>query len=146
MMIRIRSRIGTAALAGGTAAAIAVVVYASGRWATPESSAHPPAAVSHGTQAGARILQAVPTMLVCMVTDRVYPKPQIAVDVGGRTYYGCCEGCKNGLRSEAGLRLATDPVSGREVDKASAVIGALPDGSVRYFESAATMAAYSQEG
>jgi YHS domain-containing protein len=43
--------------------------------------------------------------------------------------------CKEKLRSNAKSRVAIDPVSGKEVDKATAVIGASPDGKVFYFEN-----------
>jgi YHS domain-containing protein len=72
---------------------------------------------------------------VCMVNDRSYPKPQIAVPVDDRTYYGCCEMCKTALGTSTKHRSGIDPVTGNSVDKASAVIGALPDGRVHYFES-----------
>jgi YHS domain-containing protein len=72
---------------------------------------------------------------VCMVNNQRFDKEQIAIKVKDRTYYGCCEMCKEKLRSNAKSRVATDPVSGKEVDKATAVIGASPDGKVFYFES-----------
>ena len=42
-------------------------------------------------------------------------------------------------------RAATDPVTGAKVDKATAVVGALPDGSVRYFESEKTLRQFSKK-
>ena len=72
---------------------------------------------------------------VCMVNDMAFDQDQIAVEVDGKTYYGCCPMCKDRLESDASLRTATDPVSGAEVDKATAVIGADADGNVYYFES-----------
>ena len=65
-----------------------------------------------------------------MVNNAVYEKDQIAVQVDGKTYFGCCEMCKGRLASDASARSATDPVSGKTVDKATAVIGATPDGKV----------------
>jgi len=44
------------------------------------------------------------------------------------------------------VRQAVDPVSKKTVDKATAVIGAQPDGSVLYFENAANLARYNQTG
>jgi YHS domain-containing protein len=42
---------------------------------------------------------------------------------------------------------ATDPVTGRAVDKATALIAATPDGRVLYFESAQTLSRFvAQEG
>jgi YHS domain-containing protein len=72
---------------------------------------------------------------VCMVNNQRFDKEQIAVKVKERTYYGCCEMCKEKRRSNAKSRVAIDPVSGKEVDKATAVIGASPDGKVFYFEN-----------
>jgi YHS domain-containing protein len=87
-------------------------------------------------------LQRVPVNLVCMVNNRAFATPQIPVEVEGRTYYGCCEGCKEKLKTNREARMAVDPVSGLEVDKALAIIGSLPDGQVYYFGSAETMAAF----
>jgi YHS domain-containing protein len=80
-------------------------------------------------------LTRVPTQYVCMVNDQFFGKDQIPVAVDGQTYYGCCENCEKMLRANHKVRVAVDPVSGRTVDKATAVIGALEDGSVYYFES-----------
>ena len=41
------------------------------------------------------------------------------------------------------LRVATDPVSGKPVDKAEAVIGELPDGKVFFFESEKSLEVYA---
>ncbi len=72
---------------------------------------------------------------VCMMNDRVMGQPQIPVIVEGKTYYGCCAMCKDRLTQDAAARTASDPVTGRSVDKAKAVIARRPDGSVLYFES-----------
>ena len=50
--------------------------------------------------------------------------------------------CKERLATDAEARQAMDPVSGRMVDKAAAVIGVLPTGAVVYFESEANLAAH----
>jgi YHS domain-containing protein len=88
------------------------------------------------------VLTKVETKKVCMVNNQLFEKDQIPVEVEGRTYYGCCEMCKERLANDANFRLADDPVTGKEVDKAKAVIAALPDGSVLYFESDATLERY----
>ena len=80
---------------------------------------------------------------VCMVNDRDMQAEQIPVEVEGRTYYGCCPMCKDRLANDKTVRSAKDPVTGRTVDKAKAVIGRLPAGSVLYFESEATFARYA---
>lgn len=88
-------------------------------------------------------LRKVETKRVCMVTNRVFEKDQIPVAVQGRTYYGCCEGCKQTLANNSAARTAVDPVSGKTVDKAAAVIGARPDGSTFYFENESNLKKYS---
>lgn len=88
-------------------------------------------------------LQPVAANLVCMVNNRVFPTPQIPVEFEGRTYYGCCEGCKKNLETNQEARMAVDPVSGNDVDKALAVIGSLPDGRVYYFASVENLAAFN---
>ena len=80
-------------------------------------------------------LEVVEAKYVCMINDKRFPKEQFAVEAEGRTYYGCCEMCKEKLEGDAKAREATDPVSGKKVDKARAVIGAAADGRVFYFES-----------
>ena len=79
---------------------------------------------------------------VCMVNNSLFDSPQIPVEVGGQTYFGCCPMCKERLATDAEARQAMDPVSGRMVDKAVAVIGVLPTGAVVYFESEANLAAH----
>jgi len=77
----------------------------------------------------------VETSQVCMVNDTFMSKTQIPVKVEGRTYYGCCQGCVGRLKGDRSVRFSNDPVTGREVDKASAYIVAQPDNTVLYFES-----------
>lgn len=83
-------------------------------------------------------LRIVEASKVCMVNDQHMGTEQIRVDVDGKTYFGCCEMCRDRLNQDGASRVAMDPVSGKQVDKASAVIGALPSGAVRYFESLET--------
>jgi YHS domain-containing protein len=83
---------------------------------------------------------------VCMVNNHFMGKDQIPVKVGEKTYYGCCEMCKQKLASDASSRSAVDPVSGAKVDKATAVIGAQADGSVLYFENEANLKKYAGQG
>jgi YHS domain-containing protein len=83
--------------------------------------------------------------LVCMVNDRFMGTQQIPVKVEDRTYYGCCEMCKTRLWQDKTVRYAQDPVTGKTVDKATAVIGRRPDGSVLYFESATSLARYNRQ-
>lgn len=90
-------------------------------------------------------LKRVETKKVCMVNNAVFEKDQIPVQVSGKTYYGCCEMCKERLAKDAAARTATDPVTKKPVDKATAVIAAKPDGTVLYFESEKTLAQYEKE-
>lgn len=87
----------------------------------------------------------VPTERVCMVQDRLFADPQIPVEVEGKTYYGCCPMCAGRLREDLSLRQAVDPVTGRTVDKASALAAANPDGSILYFESEQTLGQFLGE-
>jgi YHS domain-containing protein len=77
----------------------------------------------------------VESNFVCMINDRSMANEQIPVAVDGKTYYGCCPMCKERLAKDEAARYAIDPVSGKKVDKAKAVIGALPGAAVLYFEN-----------
>ena len=79
-----------------------------------------------------------------MVNNQFMGRPQIPIEVDGRTYYGCCEMCKGRLGSDPSSRVSTDPVSGNTVDKATAVIGRAGDGRTLYFENDQTFAAYAR--
>jgi YHS domain-containing protein len=75
------------------------------------------------------------TSQVCMVNNQFMGRPQIPVQVEGKTYYGCCAMCKARLQSDASARTAIDPVSHTPVDKATAVVGKMANGSALYFAS-----------
>lgn len=76
---------------------------------------------------------------VCMVNDQFMGKPQIPVQVEGRTYFGCCAMCKEKLEKQPAARTAQDPVTGEPVDKSKAVIVKDGDGKVLYFASEETL-------
>jgi YHS domain-containing protein len=97
-----------------------------------------------GGVALAETLERVQAKRVCMVNNTLFPKDQIPVAVDGKTYFGCCEMCKGRLAQDPTIRNALDPMSGKPVDKAKAVIGAKPDGKVLYFESEKTFTAYQK--
>jgi len=82
---------------------------------------------------------------VCMVNEMAMGKEQIPVEVEGKTYYGCCEMCKKALAENADKRVAKDPVSGKQVDKATAVIAAQEDGRVFYFENDENLAKWNEK-
>lgn len=88
----------------------------------------------------------VPPNLVCMVNDVFMNKEQIAVPFEGKTYYWCCEMCKNRIPLDATVRKAIDPATGKTVDKASAYIVITGNNSeVSYFESVATYKKFMQQ-
>lgn len=90
------------------------------------------------------VLTKVETKTVCMINEHAMGKDQIPVEVDGKTYYGCCEMCKKALAADASKRVALDPVSGKEVDKATAVIAAQEDGRVFYFENEENLAKWNE--
>jgi YHS domain-containing protein len=102
-----------------------------------------PAAPAAKATSSATVQKVADPSLVCMVNDMDMGKAQIPVVVEGRTYYGCCAMCKERLSKDAAIRAAVDPVSGKKVDKAKAVIGKRPDGSVIYFESEKNLREYA---
>ncbi len=76
-----------------------------------------------------------PTDRVCMMQDTIHGSPAIPLVRDGKTYYGCCEMCKEKIASEpARYTLAKDPLSERVVDKAVASLLSV-NGRVLYFES-----------
>lgn len=90
-------------------------------------------------------LKKVETKTVCMINEHAMGRDQIPVEVEGKTYYGCCEMCKKALAENPAKRVAKDPVSGKEVDKATAVIAAQEDGKVFYFENEENLAKYNAQ-
>jgi len=89
-------------------------------------------------------LTEVDSKYVCMVTNKLFPDVQIPVEVADKTYYGCCEMCKAQLANNPAKRVATDPLSGKSIDKSDAVIGAAPDGKVYYFENKANLDSFTK--
>lgn len=84
---------------------------------------------------------------VCMMNNKFFGKEQIPVEVEGKTYYGCCQGCKTTLKENPATRKSIDPYTGKEVDKADAFIVKKPNGSdeVLYFESKETYESFLKE-
>ena len=99
-----------------------------------------------GPAQAAEALSIVENEKVCMVTDMHFPKKQIPVTHEGKTYYGCCENCKETLGKDSKARIAVDPFSGKSVDKAKAVIAVRADHSVVYFESKKNFLGYVTKG
>ena len=69
-----------------------------------------------------------------MVNDQYMGKPQIPIAVDGRTYYGCCPMCKDRLANQPQSRIGRDPVTGKDVDKAVALMVKDASGKFLYFE------------
>lgn len=118
-----------------------VLLLAACREAPTPPPAPAPPATSPTTTASA-LTRVTASSLVCMVNDRYMGSDQIPVTVEGKTYYGCCAGCKDKLQNNAAARTALDPVSRQPVDKATALIGRTSSGKVLYFESEQTFARY----
>ena len=90
-------------------------------------------------------LTRVETKTVCMINEHAMGKDQIPIEIDGKTYYGCCEMCKKALAADAAKRVALDPVSGKQVDKATAIIASQEDGRVFYFENEANLAKHNKQ-
>jgi YHS domain-containing protein len=102
-------------------------------------------AVAAGTAADAaagELTLVADSSQVCMVNNQFMGREQIPVQVDGKTYFGCCEMCKGRLANDPASRSAKDPVSGKLVDKAGAVIAKRASGEVVYFESQDTFKRY----
>lgn len=88
----------------------------------------------------------VPSDLVCMVNDEYMGKKQFEVSFEGKTYYGCCQMCKERIPKDQSVRMAIDPLSKKQVDKATALIAVTGDrGEVSYFENKATYTNYIKQ-
>jgi YHS domain-containing protein len=83
----------------------------------------------------AEALTRVEAIRICMMNNAAFPNDQIPTIVEGKTYYGCCPMCAEKLKSDPALRRAVDPVSGKEVDKALAIVGVDSKGKAYYFEN-----------
>ena len=103
-----------------------------------------PAFAEESLPASQHWLKPVDAKYVCMVNDTLYTKPQIPVEVNKKTYYGCCMGCVSRLQNDLDIRTSIDPVSGKTVDKATAIIGGASDNSVYYFESLENLQAFEK--
>jgi YHS domain-containing protein len=88
-------------------------------------------------------LAKIDARMVCMVRNRAFDEPQIPIEIKGKTYYGCCEMCKGMLAKDRKQRMATDPVSKKTVDKATAVIGVAANKGILYFENETNLDRYN---
>lgn len=105
--------------------------------ATADAVQHAPTSLVESTPESSRQALTLVTAAnqVCMVNNQFMGREQIPVEVDGKTYFGCCEMCKGRLESDPSSRSAKDPLSGKLVDKATAVIARRASGDVLYFES-----------
>lgn len=106
-----------------------------GACGTKESSPAPATSTPVATVPDNGLTRVEERSLVCMINNTFMGTPQIPVEVGGKTYFGCCPACKERLANDPATRTALDPVSGETVDKAAAVIAKDETGSVLYFAS-----------
>ena len=109
--------------------------------AAPKAAPAAPATSTDAAPADG-VTRVADTDKVCMMNDRYMGTAQIPVEVDGKRYYGCCAMCKERLAKDRRARVALDPVSGKEVDKATALIAKRADGSVLYFENEANLKKY----
>jgi YHS domain-containing protein len=77
----------------------------------------------------------VEAKFVCMVEKKRADEPQKPVMIEGRAYYACSETCAARLLEDPASRMDVDPVSGKEVDKATATVGLDKAGNVYFFEN-----------
>ena len=57
-----------------------------------------PAIAAEDTNMNENKLKIVEAKYICMVNNSVFDKEQIAVEVGDKTYYGCCSMCEERLK------------------------------------------------
>nr|WP_262906049.1 hypothetical protein [Sphingobacterium sp. FBM7-1] len=85
----------------------------------------------------------VPSEEVCMVNNAYMGKKQFEVNFEGKIYYGCCQMCKERIPKDPSTRVAIDPFSKKQIDKATAIIAITGNnGEVSYFENNTTYTNY----
>jgi YHS domain-containing protein len=90
-------------------------------------------------------LTKVESKFVCMLNNERFNRNQIPTVIDDKTYYGCCASAEETFKNTPSSRIAFDPISGNEVDKADAVIGANPKNKVYYFENEENLLDYSAD-
>lgn len=89
----------------------------------------------------------VPDSVVCMVSGMVKNKAIKPIEVGGKTYWGCCDNCLMQLKNNIeNVLFAKDPVSGAMICKSGALKRLNPENKkyVLYFESDKNYELYSR--
>lgn len=107
--------------------------------AGPAPAAPPSAPASAAPEQQVALVRVTDPSTVCMVNNHYMGRPQIPVQVDGKTYYGCCQMCEKRLRDEPSARNAVDPVTQKQVDKALALMARDQEGKVFYFENEASL-------
>jgi YHS domain-containing protein len=97
------------------------------------------AIVSSPILAAADLLKQVNPKNACFINKTRFNRTLKSVVVDGKKYFGCCDDCLAQLRDDPQARIAMDPVSGKSIDKAGAVIGVDKDGKVYFFENRENM-------
>lgn len=72
---------------------------------------------------------------ICLMNKTRFNHGLRSVNVDGKNYYGCCPDCLAKLKADPQARMDVDPVSGKQVDKAAAVIGVDKNGKIYFFEN-----------
>jgi YHS domain-containing protein len=81
---------------------------------------------------------------ICMMQDSLQPKPGLAHEYGGKTYWLCCQMCVQAFEGDPEkYAFAKDPVNGSKVDKATAPVYAV-GGRAFYFSSEDTLKAFAK--
>jgi YHS domain-containing protein len=124
---------------------VAVAGVASAGSSASSATGKPAQRAGQEAKRSARLEKVSDRSLVCMVNDRYFGREQIAVEVSGKTYYGCCAMCKERLAKDEAARTAVDPVSGEKVDKSAAIIGRASDDTVVYFENLTNFKKYNTQ-
>ena len=86
--------------------------------------------------------------LVCMFRNQLIMEESSAVDIDGETFYACCPGCADNLRSNnADSQFAIDEYSHHRIKKSKAfiVLDNKAKGNVRYFESEENFKHYNNQ-
>jgi P-type Cu+ transporter len=82
---------------------------------------------------------------VCMMQDSLQPKPGLAQEYQGKTYFLCCPMCAQSFNAAPDrFAHAKDPVTGDMVDKATAPAYAV-NGKAYFFSSEQSLARFAKE-
>jgi YHS domain-containing protein len=81
---------------------------------------------------------------ICMMQDSMQPKPGLAHEYGGKTYWLCCQMCVQAFEGDPEkYAFAKDPVNGSKVDKATAPAYAV-GGRAFFFSSEDTLKTFAK--